>query len=181
MTWSWVVIHNDGFCDDEMNTSECLYDGGDCCLLIILNYFCEVSGLLQLFFKFQICNNHKIKWISVVISKRFFKKTKEWTDFHVTLKPIWGNSGIFEIFWTHDFLKILVSWFFGPEISPFWKSRDFLVLGFLVPGFFDAWIISGYPGNIPEPINLVTVYNSWFCCKNARLNQVYSKFDSILV
>ena len=31
-----------------------------------------------------------------------------------------------------------------------------------------------------EPKNLVNVYNSWFCCKNARLSQVFSKFNSIL-
>ncbi len=24
--------HDDGFCDDELNNSECEFDGGDCCL-----------------------------------------------------------------------------------------------------------------------------------------------------
>ena len=50
----------------------------------------------------------------------------------------------------------------------------------MVPGFLEPGIIPGYPGNILEPKNLVTVYNSGFCCKNARLSQVYDKFIAIL-
>ena len=30
-----------------------------------------------------------------------------------------ARDGIFEIFWSRDFLKILVPGFFGPGISPF--------------------------------------------------------------
>ena len=37
-----------------------------------------------------------------------------------------ARDGIFEIFWSQDFLKIFVPGFFGPEISPFWEFRDFL-------------------------------------------------------
>ena len=54
-----------------------------------------------------------------------------------------AQDGIFEIFWSRDFLKILVPGFFGPGISLFWKSRDFLVPGFFEnknPGIFGPGI-----------------------------------------
>ena len=69
-----------------------------------------------------------------------------------------ARDRIFEIFWSRDFLKILVPGFFGPGISPFWKSRDFLVPGFFEnknpgifgPGIFWSWDYPGisrdYPG-----------------------------------
>ena len=36
---TWV---GDGYCDDESNTAECGYDGGDCCISEPVIWFCEV-------------------------------------------------------------------------------------------------------------------------------------------
>ncbi len=30
----------DGECDDESNTKQCNYDGGDCCLKNVITYYC---------------------------------------------------------------------------------------------------------------------------------------------
>ena len=78
------------------------------------------------------------------------------------------------IFWSWDFSVLEIAGFFSPGILDCLKIK---IPEFLVPGFFDPGIISGYPRNIPDPINLVTVYNAWFCCKNARLSQLYSKHN----
>ena len=39
--------YQDSFCDDEMNTAGCFYDGGDCCKQIhsYWNAFCSVSSI----------------------------------------------------------------------------------------------------------------------------------------
>ena len=34
----WV---GDGFCDDETNTAECNYDGGDCCGISVDTQYCS--------------------------------------------------------------------------------------------------------------------------------------------
>lgn len=36
---AWI---NDGYCDDQTNIADCLYDGGDCCLERITDRFCDV-------------------------------------------------------------------------------------------------------------------------------------------
>ena len=36
---TWV---GDGYCDDESNTAECSYDGGDCCISNSVMWYCEV-------------------------------------------------------------------------------------------------------------------------------------------
>ena len=37
----------DGFCDDWFNFEKCGYDGGDCCLSSMKNYFCAQCDCLQ--------------------------------------------------------------------------------------------------------------------------------------
>ena len=31
----------DGYCDDSNNNADCDFDGGDCCLNLIINQFCS--------------------------------------------------------------------------------------------------------------------------------------------
>ncbi len=37
----------DGYCDDELNNSDCGYDGGDCCLVEINTDYCLVCECLN--------------------------------------------------------------------------------------------------------------------------------------
>ena len=48
-TPSW---YQDRFCDDQFNTPECNYDGGDCCVQKISNWhdYCTVSLLVSFYF-----------------------------------------------------------------------------------------------------------------------------------
>ena len=40
----WV---GDGYCDDITNTIECNFDGGDCCGIYIITYYCNVCTCLE--------------------------------------------------------------------------------------------------------------------------------------
>ena len=35
----WI---GDGYCDDVLNNEECNFDGGDCCLNVVLTYYCQL-------------------------------------------------------------------------------------------------------------------------------------------
>ena len=40
----WI---GDGYCDDINNKAECMYDGGDCCLDIVLTDYCTLCQCLE--------------------------------------------------------------------------------------------------------------------------------------
>ena len=47
-----IQLVGDGYCYDETNNLECNYDGGDCCLDIVLTDYCQICQCLYADFNF---------------------------------------------------------------------------------------------------------------------------------
>ena len=41
---SYQIWVGDGYCDDDTNTAECQWDGGDCCGPDVYTYYCSVCA-----------------------------------------------------------------------------------------------------------------------------------------
>ncbi len=43
----FIEFLGDGACDDDTNTPECEYDGGDCCLPEVITDYCDLCECIQ--------------------------------------------------------------------------------------------------------------------------------------
>jgi len=46
LCWFASIFVNDTYCDDFLNTPQCLYDGGDCCLQPQKDHFCTICSCI---------------------------------------------------------------------------------------------------------------------------------------
>ena len=67
--WHWI---GDGICDDFINNSECLYDGGDCCSYEINDDYCSICACIGSPF-----NNSTTKCQDVWTENRCMKKKRK--------------------------------------------------------------------------------------------------------